>query len=55
MANLEFSTNFREVIKEKLWKSGQADHLGWSPPPPWSSQENVNFFDFDFGLWLYMT
>ena len=28
--------------KKKLWKSGQADRLGWPPPPlPRSGQENV--------------
>ena len=30
------------VQKKKLWKSGQADRLGWPPPPlPRSGQENV--------------
>ena len=44
--------------KKKLWKSGQADHLGWPPPPlPQSGQENVKkklISAFDFGLWLSM-
>ena len=39
--------------KKKLWKSGQADRLGWPPPPlPRSGQENVKNFDFDFWLWF---
>ena len=34
--------NLREAFQKKLWKSGQADRLGWPPPPlPRSGQENV--------------
>ena len=39
---------------KKLWKSGQADRLGWPPLPPLprSGQENVKFFEFYFRLYI---
>ena len=52
-------SNIRERLhlgkgsKKKTVKSGQADRLGWPPPPlPRSGQENVKNFDFDFWLWF---
>ena len=38
-----------KASKKKREKSGQADRLG-RPPLPWSGQEKVKNFDFDFRL-----
>ena len=40
--------------KKKLWKSGQADHLGWPPPKRSGKCEKKLISAFDFGLWLTM-
>ena len=29
----KFAIYIREGVKKKLWKSGQADRLGWPPSP----------------------
>ena len=31
--NVVFFGSFRETFKKKLWWNGQADRLGWPPPP----------------------
>ena len=42
----------REGVKKKLEKGSQAGRLDWPPPLPWSGQENVKIFDFDFRLYI---
>ena len=39
----------REGLKKKLWKSGQADRLGW-PPSPQAVRKMWTKFDFDCRL-----